>query len=177
MTDNLCLNGQFNGAVHGSSHSNNGCGHDNHLYHEIASNANQLSLAEQLREVEKSVQLTGAANSVAIEKIGAASQLTTEKTAAAIAVQVEKVGAANQLATMLGFKDALIQSCKDTADIRKDIADCCCETQKIVLAEANKTRELILSLDASNKAVALVDAKNEILALRAAGNGNGNNVR
>lgn len=159
MTDNLCLNGQFNGAVHGSSHDNSNCRHDNPLYHEIASNAGQLSLAEQLREVEKSVQLTGAANGAAIEKIGAASQLATEKTAAAISVQVEKIGAANTLATMLGFKDALIQACKDTADIRKDIADCCCETQKTILAEANKTRELILSLDASNKAAALVDAK------------------
>ena len=197
MSDNLSLNGTYTGSIHGHRQSHDyGYGNrDENIYRDVSYHANQVSLGEQIREVNTSVEKNGAANSLATEKLGAAGQLTTEKTTAGLGIQaektaaainlaiekthaasqlaVEKTAAANQYTTMVGFKDALLQASVNTSDIRKDIAECCCEMKELILREACATREFVQGLDTLNKAVSLVDAKNELLALRlASGNGN-----
>lgn len=114
-------------------------------------------VAHSLSQLSTQVALGDAASQIAIEKTAAAGILEAAKNAAAINLNVEKIAAAAALAA----------------------SECCCEIKELIREDGGKTRELINSVERDRQAVQLVDAKNEILALRlgAGGNGNGNNVR
>lgn len=99
-------------------------------------------------------------NEVAIEKTAQATEIAVEKTGAAAILAVEKTAAAGQLF-----------AAQNTADIRRDLAECCCEIKELVREEGTRTRELVNSLELSRVRDALADAKNELLAVRLGGGG------
>lgn len=149
----------------------------NSLATEKTGSAGQLATEKVASAIGVQVAKTTADLGIQAEKVGASTNLSIEKTAAATNLAIEKIGAAAQLAaernshniqysTMIGFKDAQLQASENTALIRKDIAECCCETKELILKEACATRELMHSIDAKNQSIALVDAKNELLALK-----------
>jgi hypothetical protein len=133
------------------------------------------ALNDALRDTVKDIGAVG----LAVEKIGAATELTVEKTASAVAL-ANALGFTNTQNLMInGFKDgrfdaatysaaAALAACQNTAAIQAAIAECCCETKQLIREENDKTRDLISLLQNQNNAVALVDAKNEILALKLA---------
>jgi len=124
------------------------------------------------------VNSTAAATQIAVEKTGAANELSTEKVAAALGL-ANALGFTNtQNLLVNGFKDGRYDACQNTAAIQqvaafnaaaiqRDLAECCCEIRAAILEDGGKTRDLISSINASNLAIQLVDAKNEILALQA----------
>lgn len=124
-------------------------------------------------------------NHVAIEKVGMSGLLATEKTAAATNLAVEKTAMSNHLATSLafsntqnllisGFKDGRYDAATNTAAIQAALAACCCEVRALVSAESGKTRDLINSTEALNKATELAEVKLE-LALAKTHGSNGSN--
>lgn len=64
-----------------------------------------------------------------------------------------------------GFAQVNLEACKNADAIRAAIAECCCEQKELTRAEANATRELILSQNTANLNSQLVDAKNANLLL------------
>jgi len=112
-------------------------------------------LAAEFSRTNGNVKDAIASLSTDVERNGRSSELATEKTAAAINLAVEKTGAAGALAAAM-----------NAAALQAKIAECCCETQRTIAEDGQKTRDLINSLQALNNAVQLVDAKNEVLALR-----------
>jgi hypothetical protein len=40
-----------------------------------------------------------------------------------------------------------LDACKNTAELARQIAECCCETQKAILAQSASIRELDLSIE------------------------------
>lgn len=92
------------------------------------------------------------ANAVAIEKIGAAGMLAAEK-----------IGAANQLAIHQNFASLQLQACNTHAAVLAQNAECCCEIKELIHMDGQKTRDLVNSIERDRNAVALVDAKQELL--------------
>lgn len=138
--------------------------------------------AEHLRDSSHdnhvAIEKVGMTGQITTEKIGAATALAVEKIGAASILAVEKIGSANQLQASQNFAALQLQASQNAAALAKDMAECCCEIKELIRAEGAATREQARSIEAARHAVELVDAKNEILALKlAAGNGNGNNSR
>lgn len=125
-------------------------------------------LRDAIQDVALAVEKVGAAGQLTSEKLGAATQLAIEKTAAASILATEKTAAAAQLFAAQNHAAALAQA-----------AECCCEIKELVREEAGRTRDLVNTIESNRVRDALADAKSEILALRlgAGGNGNGNNAR
>lgn len=146
------------------------------------------ALNAALRDMSQAIADDSGIVQVAVERNGRSAELATEKVGAAVNLSVEKTAAGSQLANSLafsntqnmlisGFKDgrfdaanygaaAALAAAVNTAAIQAAIAECCCEQKMITIEQADKTRDLINMLNSQNNAVALVDAKNEILALR-----------
>lgn len=108
---------------------------------------------------------------------GQALQTTVEKTAAAVNLAVEKTAAAGILEASKNSAAALLDSSKNaaaaalaaatnTASILAKQEDCCCELKELIREDGQKTRDLINSIQSTNLAVQLSDAKAEILALK-----------
>lgn len=119
---------------------------------------------------------------VAIEKVGAANQLATEKVAAASILAVEKTSSANQLANRLdfantqnllisGFKDGRYDAAVNTAALQASIAECCCEVKELIREDGGKTRELVAANEAARIRDDLALVREENLFLRLNGNG------
>ncbi len=122
---------------------------------------------EQVRDLlsadaktEIAVEKTGAATSLAIEKIGSAGILENQKNAFALALQANLIDSRRDNAT--GFAANALAHATNTAAIQAAIAHCCCELKEAIHMDGNMTRALINSKDALDKAVELVDAKNQI---------------
>lgn len=138
-----------------------------------------IDRAEQTRDIMsgnrfESEQLRDAIadNAVAIEKIGAAGQITAEKIGAANQLAVEKVGAANTLAMHQLSSNLQLQACNNFAEVLKQVAGCCCEVKELIHEDGQKTRDLVNSIERDRNAVALVDAKQELLLAKLSrGNG------
>lgn len=134
------------------------------------------------------VERSGSANALATERNGAANSLATEKIGAANALATEKIGAANALAIEKVAAGGVLESAKQSFQTNSLIdrnfnassmaaalnasqaaayaAACCCELKELIRSEGDRGRDLQRSIQADNQAVALADAKNEILALR-----------
>ena len=69
-------------------------------------------------------------------------------------------------AIMGAAKDAALQSCQDTGAITKAISDCCCNTQKTIMAEGAATRALITQNLITDLQTKLCDSKAENAALK-----------
>lgn len=82
--------------------------------------------------------------------------------ALAAAVNYEKLSAQGDRNTASIQATAMDNACKLAAEI----AECCCETQKLVIEKASQTDLLIRSVDQDRVKEALADAKLEILALK-----------
>lgn len=126
---------------------------------------------EQVRDLlhadaktEIAVEKTGAANSLAIEKVGAASVLEAQKHAFALALQANLIEARRDMNT--GFAAAALAACTNTAAIQAALAECCCEIKGLIREDGEKTRGLVNNLENLRNAVALVDVKNELNALK-----------
>lgn len=92
-----------------------------------------------------------------LERSVGRSELATEKIGAAVQLAVEKIGAASALAIA-----------QNTARLEAQLAECCCEMKELVRDDGQKTRALVESIQASNLAILLQDAKFEIAALKVA---------
>lgn len=114
---------------------------------------------------------------VAIEKTSAANQLATNVGSQAVlnlvlqqsnaaSVQAEKIAAANQLTTEKIGAAAALLAVQNQAAALAQAAECCCELKELIRADGEKTRDLVAGINAANLATQLVDAKQEILALR-----------
>ena len=116
---------------------------------------------------------------VAIEKIGAAGELTAEKVASASQL-ANALGFTNtQNILITGFKDgrydaavnaaaAALSACQNTAAIQAAIAECCCETRELIREDGEKTRSLVSTLDNQHLAGLLETANAELAIFRAA---------
>jgi hypothetical protein len=71
-----------------------------------------------------------------------------------------------QLTQLTGFKDAAMQVAMTKADLQRQISDGLCETRALIRERTEATNALILAQSAAQTAMALEDAKREILALR-----------
>jgi hypothetical protein len=145
-------------------------------------------IMSQFTDTQVSVVAQGQAGQLATEKIGAAAVLDTEKVGAAnqLANSLAFSNTQNQLITGFkdgrfdaatltasilqsqvgGFKDALLFAAQNTAAIQSALAECCCEIQRLVISDGDKTRDRMDAIDARNRAVDLVDAKNEVTLLK-----------
>jgi hypothetical protein len=156
----------------------------------LVDNVNAVTVAVTANGAANSLatEKTGAANELATNVQGLAGQLATEKTAAAIQLANSLAFSNTQNLLISGFKDgrydasvnaaatalasatntAAIQltSAQNTAAIQAAAAECCCEIKTLVISDGQKTRDLINQLQDLNKAVELVDAKQEITLLK-----------
>lgn len=67
---------------------------------------------------------------------------------------------------LLQFKDAQLIAMQNKADLAREIAECCCENKELIRAEADRTRELMRSLDEGNLRDKLRLAQEELIAVR-----------
>jgi hypothetical protein len=123
--------------------------------------------AEQLRDAI-------ADTSLAVEKVGAAGQITAEKIGAATQLAAERLGAASTLATYQNFAALQLQASENHATAMAAQAQCCCDLKEAVLLDGQRTRDLINQVERDRNAVALVDAKQELLLAKLS-RGNGHN--
>jgi hypothetical protein len=112
--------------------------------------------AEQLRDAV-------ADTSLAVEKVGAAGQITAEKIGAATQLAAERLGAASTLAAYQNFSALQLQACENHATAMAQAAQCCCDTKELIHLDGQRTRDLINQIERDRNAVALVDAKQELL--------------
>jgi hypothetical protein len=111
-------------------------------------------------------------NGIAIEKIGAAGILAAEKIGAASLLAAEKIGAANSLAIHQNFASLQLQACNNHAQAMAASAQCCCEIKELIHLDGQKTRDLVNNIERDRTAVALMDAKQEVLLAKLSrGNG------
>jgi hypothetical protein len=103
-------------------------------------------------------------NGIAIEKIGAAGILAAEK-----------IGAANSLAIHQNFSALQLQACNNHAEVLAAQAACCCDIKELIHLDGQKTRDLVNHIERDRNAVALVDAKQEILLAKLS-RGNGHSL-
>lgn len=174
------------GAFHGAALS--------HLIHETGHHSNRdgnfheaVDRAEQSRDILfgqrfEAEHLRDAIfeNGIAIEKVGQAGELATEKTAAAINLAVEKVGAAGILvaektaaasqlqAAQIGAAATLFAAQNHTLALAQ-AAECCCELKELVREEGVRTRELMNGLELTRVRDALADSKMENIVARLGG--------
>ena len=136
--------------------------------------------AEQLRdaiaETSLAVEKVGAAGQVTAEKIGAANQLTAEKIGAATQIAAERISAASTLAAYQNFAALQLQASENHATAMAAQAKCCCDTKELIHLDGQKTRDLMNAIERDRQAVQLADTKNDLLfakisALRGHGNG------
>lgn len=140
------------------------------------------------RDILGTIWQNSQATNVAIEKIGAAGILESAKDSALTQSVISD--RANSLAnlTLNGFNqsrtdlfqglalastervkfagESALTAAVNTAALQASLAACCCEIKALVLSESSAGRDLQRSIEASRSAIDLIDAKNEILALR-----------
>jgi hypothetical protein len=126
---------------------------------------------------------------VAIERTSAAGQLATNVAGQQVqnlalqqfnllTVQAATNVAATNLAIQVASSAGLVQAVKDAAAAQlyaaqnhaaalAQAAACCCEIKERIREDGEKTRDLVNSFQATNLAVQLADAKQEVLVLRA----------
>jgi hypothetical protein len=61
-----------------------------------------------------------------------------------------------------GFGETKLDACKNTSELAKQIAECCCETQKAILAQSATIRELDLKQAAQTRELALTIENNRL---------------
>jgi hypothetical protein len=135
--------------------------------------------AEQLRDAiadtSLAVEKVGAAGQVTAEKIGAATQIAAERLSTATQLAAERLGAASTLAAYQNFAALQLQAAQNHASAMAASAQCCCDTKELIHLDGQKTRDLINSIERDRQACELVDAKQALLLAQLRGNGgNGN---
>ena len=144
--------------------------------------------AEQLRDaiadtslaVEKvgaagqvTAEKLGAANQLTAEKIGAATQIAAERLSTATQLAAERISAASTLAAYQNFAALQLQAAQNHAAAMAASAQCCCDTKELIHLDGQKTRDLMNSIERDRQACALVDAKQALLLAQLRDNGNG----
>lgn len=140
----------------------------------------ERAFSEQAREVGIAVEKTGAANQLTTEKVAAAALLNSNLSTAQLNVQAERIGATTNLAIERSFSATNIAveknhaasqllSVQNAAALAASIAACCCELKEKIGADGEKTRTLVSTQHNADLAIQLADCKNEILALQASG--------
>jgi hypothetical protein len=94
-------------------------------------------MRDQLTDILSTEERNSGALTVAIEKTGAANALAIEKTAAANALATQNVAATLTL-----------QASQNHATLLAQLKDCCCEIQRVVIEDGQKTRDRIDSIEA-----------------------------
>ena len=129
---------------------------------------------ERFFDIRKDIADNGLATELSIEKNARANELATEKAGAANALAAVLANSEARLALQvqatavaLGFAASNAATAMGFAATAKDAAECCCETQKLIQADGEKTRDLVTSYQTANLAVQLDDAKTEIAILKA----------
>jgi hypothetical protein len=90
----------------------------------------------------------------------AANQATVN--AAAAQLEAEKNAAAINLAIQVASSAATLLATQNTAAIQAQAAECCCELRTAIAADGQKTRDLINSIELSNKEARLVEQNTRI---------------
>jgi uncharacterized protein YpuA (DUF1002 family) len=129
------------------------------------------------RRVERQASEVEARSTVEAAKNAAAGILEAAKNAAATQIAQAKDAAATQvllqtksdaqtlfLAQNFATSNALVNERFKDTDAR--LAECCCELKSLIKDDGEKTRDLVNSIQASNLALSLADAKAEIIVLK-----------
>ncbi len=125
----------------------------------------------QASEIESRALLEAAKNEHLLEK-------EIRYTSAGLEKQADKYFAANQLQAQTLFNAASVEAAKyanaatlqaqtNASAAAAQLAACCCELKEKIGEEGQKTRDLMNQIEREREARALVDAKNEILFLKA----------
>lgn len=116
-------------------------------------------IAKQVEETTGEVKEVVNTNAFRIENLMVREvnllNVQAERNVAATNLAIEKIAAASQLTAF-----------QNTAQILAAQAECCCEIKELIRADGEKTRDLANQIQKENQAMLLVDAKNEILALK-----------
>jgi len=129
------------------------------------------------RRIERQIAEVEARSLVETAKNAAASILESAKNAAATQIQEAKDAAATQILVQTKADALTLSASQNTAttnalvnqrfaETDAAMAECCCEIKSLVKEDGEKTRDLVSSIQASNLAVDLVDAKTEIAFLK-----------
>jgi hypothetical protein len=64
-----------------------------------------------------------------------------------LALENHKAESRTREEMLKGFASTQLDACKNTSELARQIAECCCETQKAILAQSASIRELDLSIE------------------------------
>jgi hypothetical protein len=177
-------NGYQNGSGHLLATTIDRADHTRSIVHNSRFEAEQLrdAIADTSLAVEKvgaagqvTAEKLGAANQLTAEKIGAATQIAAERLSTATQLAAERINAASTLAAYQNFAALQLQAAQNHAAAMAASAQCCCDTKELIHLDGQKTRDLVNAIERDRQACALVDAKQALLLAQLRGNGgNGN---
>lgn len=84
------------------------------------------------------------------------------KQIAHLSLENEKSEAKTREELIRGFGDVKLDACKNTSELARQIAECCCETQKSLLTQSASIRELDLKQSAQTRELALTIENNRL---------------
>lgn len=122
---------------------------------------NGESMRREFGNTNEAVRDFALSTGVAIERTSASGQLVTETNAAANLLAIKEAALSLQL-----------QASQNHASLSAQMAECCCDVKSTILADGQKTRDLINSIEADRLRSVNHDLKSELLAIKyATGNG------
>lgn len=163
VTDSKCLVGFTNG------HHNDRGGYWQQAYGVSDKDqgfASTVDAGERTRDILSAIatglvttEKTGAANSLATEKIGAAAVIETVRSTQLLQVQAERI----QQAGLLALSDVRLEQQKQACELERKLAEYCCKLEEKIAG----VTATILFVDAQRIRDDLAEARAELLALRA----------
>lgn len=142
-------------------------GHARHLFEGQRFEAEHLR--DAIEDTTVAVEKIGAAGQLTAEKIGAANLLATERVGTATQLAAERMSAASALAAYQNFAAIQLQASQNHATAMAQSAECCSSTKELIREDGQKTRDLINQIERDRQAIALADLKQELTIARLGG--------
>jgi hypothetical protein len=125
----------------------------------------QFGTAKEIADVRQEIaqnryQLSQVNNDINKEICGVRESLNDKF--AIILLESQKANSSTREELLKGFASTQLDACKNTSELARQIAECCCETQKALLTQSASIRELDLKQSAQTRELALTIENNRL---------------